>query len=186
MGRIALVTAWLAVGVALASQGVGLAAGPRVLPLAGTEWTPEIRALFAGAGLTGPVTSDFKTLARHPALLTSVLPFATYISGGSSLPPRHRELLILRTAWLCHAAYVWAQRAPAARRVGFSTSDLHRVAERPDAPAWDGFETTILRAADELHVNSFITDHTWHALAARYVWLEVGSRAVGAHRGERP
>src|SRR5262245_51467507 len=168
MGRIALVAGWLTLTVALASHGAPGPAAPRVLPLPETEWTAEIRTVFAETGQAGPAANDFKTFARHPALLKSVVPFAHYIATGSGLPPRHRELLILRTAWLCRASYVWAQRASPARGVGLSVSDLRRVAEGPDAAAWDGFEATLLKAADELYVNSFITDETWNALAARY------------------
>ena len=37
----------------------------------------------------------------------------------------------------------------------------------PEAKGWDRFESTLLRAADEVAVNSFITDSTWQGLAAR-------------------
>ena len=140
---------------------------PRIRTLPEAQWTDDIRAVFTSSGQAGPATNDFKTLARHPELLKGVIPFVTYVSRESGLAPRHRELLILRTAWLCRAPYVWAQHAATARRAGFSARELHRVAEGPDA-RWDAFESTLLRAADELFVNSFIADDTWNALAARY------------------
>jgi 4-carboxymuconolactone decarboxylase len=42
------------------------------------------------------------------------------------------------------------------------------VAQGPDAIGWDAFEALVLRAADELHVDSFVSDPTWNALRARY------------------
>ena len=42
------------------------------------------------------------------------------------------------------------------------------MAQGPDAKGWDGFEALVLRAADELHVDSFVSDATWQALSARY------------------
>jgi 4-carboxymuconolactone decarboxylase len=63
---------------------------------------------------------------------------------------------------------MWAQRAPAARRAGVSEAELARVALGPDAPGWDAFDAALLRAADELRVDAFVSDATWAALAARY------------------
>ena len=43
-----------------------------------------------------------------------------------------------------------------------------RVQYGPDAEGWDPFDATLLRAADELHDDSCITDDTWEVLADRY------------------
>jgi hypothetical protein len=36
------------------------------------------------------------------------------------------------------------------------------------APGWNPFDATLLEAVDELHVDAFIPDATWNALAQRY------------------
>jgi NAD(P)-dependent dehydrogenase (short-subunit alcohol dehydrogenase family) len=46
--------------------------------------------------------------------------------------------------------------------------DFERIREGPDAPGWDPFEAALLRAADELHRDSFLSDATWSLLASRY------------------
>ena len=46
-------------------------------------------------------------------------------------------------------------------------AELRRIARGPDA-GWDPFDAALLRAADELHVDSFIADATWKTLSARY------------------
>lgn len=48
-----------------------------------------------------------------------------------------------------------------------------RIARGPDAPGWNPFEAAVLRAADELHVDSFVSDRTWRALTARYATRQV-------------
>jgi alkylhydroperoxidase family enzyme len=106
--------------------------------------------------------------ARYPALASAMLPYTEFLLTKSTLPPRHRELVWLRTAWLARSDYLWAQRAPAARRVGVTDVELARIALGPDAPGWEPFEAALLRAADELHVDAFVSDSTWSALAARY------------------
>jgi alkylhydroperoxidase family enzyme len=91
-----------------------------------------------------------------------------YVTTQSGLPPRHRALLALRTAGLTRSAYLWGHLAPLARANGLTDDDLARIPRGPDAPGWDAFEQTVLRAADELHVDSFISDATWTALSTRY------------------
>ena len=38
----------------------------------------------------------------------------------------------------------------------------------PAAPGWDPFDAALLRAVDELHDDSHLTDETWAVLADRY------------------
>jgi alkylhydroperoxidase family enzyme len=166
VARFVAIALALSVGAGLAAREGSPRSGPRVTPLAEGQWTSEIRAVVSGAGVNGPITNDVRTLARHPELLKSALPFLVYIARNSELPPRHRELLALRAAWLCRAEYVWAQHVPIAQAHGIGPVELHRIAKGPDG--WDPFEAALVRAADELHVNSFITAATWNTLAARY------------------
>ena len=46
--------------------------------------------------------------------------------------------------------------------------EIGRVPAGSDAPGWDDFDRTLVRAADELHHDARIGDATWEALAARY------------------
>ena len=142
-------------------------AAPRLMPLAAVERDATARAVverFAGLGMHNAVA----TYARYPELAMAMLPYTEFLLTKSALPARHRELLWLRTAWLARSDYVWAQRAPAARREGLSDADLLRIALGPDSPGWEPFEAALLRAADELRVDALISDATWTVLAARY------------------
>ena len=149
-------------------------AAPRIPPLPEAEWTDEHRALVARYGPEVRIGNAFRTLLHVPALVEAVMPLFIHVtSADSTLSPRHRELLILRTAWLCQSAYVWAERAPVARTVGVTGADLRRIAQGPDAAGWDPFEATLLRLADELFRNSSVGDATWNALAADYDLYEL-------------
>ncbi len=109
-----------------------------------------------------------KTLAHHPELADAWGSFAGYVFRGSTLPPRHRELLILRIGYLCGSEYEWGQHARIARGVGLSDEEIVRVTEGPEAAGWSSFESTLLRAADELDRDAAISDRTWAELEARY------------------
>jgi 4-carboxymuconolactone decarboxylase len=157
----------LALVTALIAQIPSHAAGPRVPPVAEHQRTGEQQSLtaqFASSAMPNAVA----TYLNHPSLAEHILPYEHYASSDSTLPPRHRALLALRTAWLTRSSYLWAHKAVAARREGITSDELRRIAEGPDAAGWEAFEATLLRAADEMHVDSFISDGTWQTLSAHY------------------
>lgn len=141
-------------------------AKPQIAPLPESSWTQEQRDMVA-MYWKGPVGNDVRTFLNHPTLVKGISPFAEYILNESTLPPRHRALLIMRAAALAGSDYVWGKYAKYATDAGLSAAELQRVAEGPDAK-WPAFEATLLRAADELHANSFISTPTWDTLAKTY------------------
>jgi alkylhydroperoxidase family enzyme len=163
--RIALAS--LVVIGALAAQIPARAAGPRLAPVPESQRTDEQRAIAARHS-SADMPNAVATYLNHPSLADHILPFEHYVSSESTLPPRHRALLGLRTAWLTRSNYLWAHWATGMRRAGLTGDELRRVAQGPDAKGWDAFEATVLRAADELHIDSFVSDATWKALSARY------------------
>jgi hypothetical protein len=80
------------------------------------------------------------------------------------LPPRERELLILRIGWLNQAEYEWAQHVEIAKRSGISTEEIERIKRGPGA-GWSALEDALIRAVDELYENSVVSDQTWATLA---------------------
>ncbi len=141
---------------------------PRVPPLPESEWNDETRELMEGLRRDGHVYNIFATLARNPQLLKRWLVFARHVLSKSTLPAREREIAILRMGWLCRAEYEWGHHVAIGKQAGLNDDDIKRIAEGPDAAGLDPFEATLLRAVDELHAETFISDSTWHALAARY------------------
>jgi 4-carboxymuconolactone decarboxylase len=141
---------------------------PRIPPLPPEEWDDETRQLLTSLKREGRIFNIFATLARHPALLRRWLVFGTHILGKSTLPPRERELAILRMGWLCRAEYEWGHHVAMGKEAGVTAAEIKRVVEGPDASGWDPLEATLLRAVDELHADSFIRDATWQALATRF------------------
>jgi 4-carboxymuconolactone decarboxylase len=143
-------------------------AEPRVPPLVDDETLDEEAREVLGRASLGPAVNIFRTLARHPKLFKRWLVFANHVLFKSSLPARDRELVILRTGWLCRAEYEWGQHVIIGRASGISDDEIRRIAQGPDAPGWDPFDATLLRAADELHEDSFVSDATWQALGEGY------------------
>jgi alkylhydroperoxidase family enzyme len=141
---------------------------PRVAPLPREQWNDEVREILDATQMGGRVLNIFQTLAHHPKLMKRWLVFGNHVLFKSTLSPRERELLILRTGWNCRAEYEWGQHVVIGKQVGISDAEIERIARGPDAPGWDAFEAVLLRAADELHRDSRIGDATWSALSRRY------------------
>ncbi len=145
---------------------------PRIGPLAPGEPREDIASILeavpAGADLPLGSHNIFRTLARHPDLFRRWLPFAGYLLAGGTLPARDRELLILRTAVRCGSSYEWGQHVRIALATGIEREAIDRVVAGPTADGWTDHEAALLRAVDELHERSTISDATWEALAREY------------------
>jgi alkylhydroperoxidase family enzyme len=141
---------------------------PRIPPLPKHEWSEEQRALLEPYEQQGQCINIVTTLARHTALTTPFMKFAQYLYAESTLPPRARELLILRIGWLCQAEYEWATHIPRAKQAGLAEKEITRITKGPDAEGWHVDDALLLRAVDELYHDAFISDATWHILASTY------------------
>ena len=139
----------------------------RVAPLPEAEWTEEMRGALGARAGAGRARHLYTTLVRHPELFKHWLVFAAQILGGSTLSPRARELVILRTGYRCKSDYEWGHHSYIAGLVGISGDEIRRVIDGPNAPGWDPFEAALLRAADELHDHQAVSDATWAVLAAQ-------------------
>jgi alkylhydroperoxidase family enzyme len=143
---------------------------PRLSPLPEDQWSDEVREILGGVnvGGRGRPANIFTTLARHPKLLRRWLVFGNHVLFKSTLPPRERELAILRVGWLCRSEYEFGQHTLIGEQVGLAGEEIRRVTQGPDAPGWSEDDATLLRAVDELHADSFVSDATWNALARRW------------------
>jgi alkylhydroperoxidase family enzyme len=136
----------------------------RVLPLPPEERDQRQVALVAQAGAEFAV---YTTLVRNPDVFADLLPFGQRLLEQSTLDPSVRELLILRVAWRCRAAYVWSHHEAVGLSAGLTGDDLTALAA--DAvDDRDPLRAALLRAADELVAGHRLSDRTWHDLTARY------------------
>jgi 4-carboxymuconolactone decarboxylase len=171
------VTAFVCVAAALSAQYVvdqpgsrqpAALARPRIAPLPEGQWTDRQKELVAKYAIDGRADNGLRTLLHLPELVEGVMPYTRYLLEESSLSPRHRELLVLRAAWLGGSQPLWATHAARAKKAGLTANEIRRIAQGPDTSGWDPFEATLLRLADQLFRNSSVTGATWQALSARY------------------
>jgi alkylhydroperoxidase family enzyme len=138
---------------------------PRIAPLTQAQRSPAQQELLASR----PDYNVYKTLAHHVDLYNRWSPLGRFVMTESSLPPRDREMVMLRMGWLCQSEYEWAQHARIAKaQAGLTNGDIHRIAEGPAAAGWSEFDRTLLRMVDELRYDAMLSDATWQALSTRY------------------
>jgi len=107
-------------------------------------------------------------MTKYKALRLKWLIMASQITYGSSLPPRDKEIIILRVAWLTKAKYEWDHHLIVGKRAGLTEEEINRIKKGLDAKGWDDNDAAIIRVVDELFTNTFISNTTWNTLSERY------------------
>jgi alkylhydroperoxidase family enzyme len=110
----------------------------------------------------------YTTLVRHPDLFADFMPLGRRLLRLSSLEPRDRETLILRTAYRCRARYEWSHHDVIGRRAGLTDADLAVLSTDTVGPDVDPATALLIRAADELIDGHLLSDDTWAALSQAY------------------
>lgn len=138
----------------------------RLGPLADSQLTTEQQVVVDDL-VQGPTVNIYRSIVRDPSAAAAMVNLGRTLRAGG-ISPRQREILILRTGWLCGSAYELAQHHRAGMATGLTDADMVRIRQGPDTPGWDLFEAALCRMADELHATHAVTDDTWATLAAAY------------------
>lgn len=138
---------------------------PRIPPLEEAELTDEQREVLTPFSTRGPPLNIFRTLARAPKALMRFNEWGGYVlSRRNALPPREREILILRVGYLCRSGYEFTQHTRIGLAEGLTRDEIGRIKAGAEA-GWSSADAALIRAADELVQNHFISDSTWAELA---------------------
>jgi 4-carboxymuconolactone decarboxylase len=142
----------------------------RLPPLPADQWDDAVQqalAVMLPEERRNPelASNILSTFVRHPDLTKAFLRFNVHLLYRSTLPPRLRELVILRVAHRTDSKYEWAQHVKIGLREGLTEDEIAGV-QRGDAA--DEFDTTVLAGVDELLDKFELSDATWSALSERF------------------
>jgi alkylhydroperoxidase family enzyme len=145
---------------------------PRIAPLE-APFEPAAQAVLERMNPPGApsVLALFRVLARHPALVERMAPWAGYLLGRhASVSRRERELVIDRMCARCGAEYEWGVHVAAfAGAVGFDKAQLAAITrEDADLAVLAPRERLLVRMVDELHERADIGDALWESLAEHW------------------
>lgn len=133
---------------------------------------PESRAIIKTIrGSTGKEVDDFipgymRTMVKHPGIFRCQMDMGTTLFRGE-IPPREREIAVLRIGWLLRAPYEWGEHVAIGTRYGLAGDEIAAI--RAGGPAgWSAHEAAILAGVDQLLADQTISDATWATLAATW------------------
>jgi 4-carboxymuconolactone decarboxylase len=158
--------------------GSGDAGVPRIPPRAREDWDDDVfdaLSVLRKPGATSapevghrppsrPVSNLLGIFCQHPALAKGWMLFNNHLFR-STLSDRVRELVTVRTAWLRHGEYEWAQHVKMARAAGMSEEEIAAISEGPGSKVWAPLDAALLTAVDELCASRYISDAVWQQLS---------------------
>ncbi|WP_158894742.1 carboxymuconolactone decarboxylase family protein [Amycolatopsis anabasis] len=152
----------------------------RLVPLPPEQWDAALREHLEQAErntrlqevqnakhLPTVVINLIRTLAHHPRLTEALAPLLALLNSGE-LPYRDRELVILRTAVRNRSSYEWSHHYALAQLAGLTEQEVLDAGRETEAGERSSEDKVLLRAVDELHDRSVLTDSTWRELEQRY------------------
>jgi 4-carboxymuconolactone decarboxylase len=139
----------------------------RVPPLPADEWDDDVhhalsRMLPAERRNPADAGNLLATLVRHPRLTRAFLRFNNHLLFHSTLPPRLREIAVLRVAHRHSCEYEWRHHVDMAREVGLTDEDIDGIQR---GTATEEIDRAVLNAVDELAEKSIVSDATWAVLS---------------------
>src|SRR3954468_23996337 len=111
----AMTSSWVARHTHVGTRGVGMEQDwpmeqPRIAPITPEECDERTTELLDGLGAgMSQALNIFTTLAHHPRLLKKWSEFGGILLYRGELDARLREIVILRTGWLCKSEYEFGQ-----------------------------------------------------------------------------
>jgi alkylhydroperoxidase family enzyme len=142
----------------------------RIAPLAPADFDKDAKDIaaslqaFFGSKEEG-IPKTFATMARHPGLYRGQMQLGLELNQHGKLPPREREMVILRTAWLVRSPFEWGEHVAYGKRLGLSSDEIERITRGSSAPGWNEHDRAVLRGVEELIGDYALSDETWKVLA---------------------
>jgi len=140
---------------------------PRIPPVAPEDFTPEQKSLVGD----WTALNFSRVIVEHPGLYRTLIPLIGQLISGSALPPRDREVLILRTLTLSDEVYEYRHHVLIAQKAGMTDAEIEAAARGGADLA--PFDQALVRAADELVREQRVSDPTWRTLAERYSQVQL-------------
>ncbi len=142
---------------------------PRIAPIADAEFTEEQKAVVGALMQHRPLLNIYRTLAHAPEALRRFIEWGGYVlSKRNSLPPREREIVILRIGFLCKSGYEFTQHTRIGLAEGLTPEEITAIKAGPTDPGWSPADRALLKAADELNGDHFVSDATWADLGRHF------------------
>jgi len=138
-----------------------------------TQHPPELDEIIGRSPLGNGVLRLFETLAHNPRLLKRFNVLAGGLVTKGLIPPRERELVILRTAFRCNSIFEFGQHSVIGKTAGVSDDEIRRIVLPVANAGFAADDVALLQMVDELVGANRVSDETWQRLASRWEYAEL-------------
>jgi 4-carboxymuconolactone decarboxylase len=108
-----------------------------------------------------------RVIVNNPKMYRTFVPHIEATIAKTSLPPRERQALVLRTLATSNDTYELAHHVRISKSAQVTDAEIAAF-QTGEGDCLTDFDKVLIRAADELKRDQKITDATWAALAQRY------------------
>ena len=116
----------------------------------------------------GTALNIMRTMAHHPPLLKRFNALGGSFLVHGLLPPREREIVILRVGWNCRSVYEFGQHTLMGGQAGLSDDEIAALATTRAGAPWSGDDEALIALADELCADDCVSEATFAALRRRW------------------
>ena len=113
------------------------------------------------AGSPANAVNVTATMAHNPVFSKAIGRFAATVLTEGEIPPRQRELVILRMGWNCQAVYEFGQHTLFGRDAGLTDEEIYLVTRPLSQGPWADDDRAALQLVDDLYADDCISDATW-------------------------
>jgi len=142
---------------------------PRIPPVPPEAFSDEQKALVG----EWSQMNFTRVIVNHPELYRVFLPLIKKLIPGSNLPPRDRQILVLRLLTLYGEVYELTHQVMISRHNAAMTDAEIEMARAGEGDDLSPFDRTLIRAAEELVGDRYIRDETWNELGERYSTVQL-------------
>jgi len=140
-----------------------------VVPLSDEEMTAEQHKATKHLRVNDVLANGFRVGLRTWKLFQAHIPFSLYVMALSSVPPRIREMAIVRIAHNNGCDYEFQHHSKVClNRLGFTPQDIKNIVAGPDAPGLSELDSNVLKMVDQLSKNCNIDDDVHKFLTETY------------------
>jgi 4-carboxymuconolactone decarboxylase len=116
----------------------------------------------------GEISLLYQVLLNSPPVAEGWEAMLTAIRNRTGIPPRVRELAILRVAVLNDAPYEFDMHVPHARAAGMSDAAIAAVRETPVSEAWDALDRQVIQLTDAMTRDIKVPDAVFDPLLTHF------------------
>ncbi len=141
----------------------------RITPVSNGELSESQSSIMQNLNEAARNLNLFRTTLSCPESMEAMLGWSNYIGSkkANDVPWRDKEIIVLRTSYMCKSGYEWSLHVFLGESAGLSKDEIASLRDGNDHD-WDEKDAAIIALCDELARDYFVSDETWQALSKYY------------------